>query len=233
MSKLTQSPVWQALEEHYKVTAQVQMRDLFAQDADRFNTFSLRWNDFLLDFSKNRITQDTLALLLNLAEQADVAGWAQKMFRGEKINITEDRAVLHIALRNRANRPILVDGKDVMPDVNANLAHMREFSEAVRNGAWTGYTGKAITDVVNIGIGGSDLGPVMVTEALKPYGKPGLNVHFVIQHRRYASGGNAETLRSRNHAVPCGLENVHHAGDHHERHLGQRMAAAKCAERGQ
>ena len=179
MSKLTQSPVWQALEEHYKVTAQVQMRDLFAHDVDRFNTFSLRWNDFLLDFSKNRITEDTLALLLKLAEQADVAGWAQKMFKGEKINITEDRAVLHIALRNRSNRPILVDGKDVMPDVNANLAHMREFSEAVRNGTWTGYTGKAITDVVNIGIGGSDLGPVMVTEALKPYGKPGLNAHFV------------------------------------------------------
>jgi glucose-6-phosphate isomerase len=179
MSKLTQSPAWQALEEHYKSASQLQMRDLFAQDAGRFDKFSLRWNDFLLDFSKNRLTEDTLALLLDLAEQANVAEWAQKMFNGEKINITEDRAVLHIALRNRSNRPILVDGQDVMPDVNANLAHMREFSEAVRNGAWTGYTDKAITDVVNIGIGGSDLGPVMVTEALKPYGKPGLNVHFV------------------------------------------------------
>ena len=155
------------------------MRDLFAQDAQRFEKFSLYFNDILLDFSKNRITDETLNLLLRLAEQADVAGWAQKMFNGEKINITEDRAVLHIALRNRPNRHILVDGQDVMPDVNATLAHMREFSEAVRNGEWKGYSGKAITDIVNIGIGGSDLGPVMVTEALKPYSKPGLNAHFV------------------------------------------------------
>src|SRR5438128_6298854 len=101
------------------------------------------------------------------------------MFNGEKINLTEQRAVLHIALRNRANRPIVVDGKDVMPEVNAVLAHMKEFSEAIRSGAWTGYTGKRITDVVNIGIGGSDLGPVMVTEALKPYSKRDLKVHFV------------------------------------------------------
>ena len=179
MSKLTQSPAWTALQEHYKSTSSLQMRDLFAQDADRYDKFSLRFNDILLDFSKNRITDATLDLLLALAEQADVAGWAQRMFNGEKINITEDRAVLHIALRNRANRPILVDGQDVMPDVNANLAHMCEFSEAVRSGAWTGYTDKPITDIVNIGIGGSDLGPVMVTEALKPYARPGLNAHFV------------------------------------------------------
>src|SRR5262249_25387842 len=131
------------------------------------------------DFSKNRLTAETFSLLLKLAEQADIKGWTEKMFTGQKINITEDRAVLHIALRNRSNRPIYVDGKDVMPEVNSVLAHMREFSEQVRSGAWKGYTGKPITDIVNIGIGGSDLGPVMVTEALKPYGKPGLNVHFV------------------------------------------------------
>src|SRR6185295_13829132 len=143
------------------------------------DAFSLRFEDILLDFSKNRVTAETMTLLRNLATQANLAGWTAKMFAGEKINTTENRAVLHVALRNRSNRPILVDGKDVMPEVNAVLAHMKEFSDAIRSGDWKGYTGKAITDVVNIGIGGSDLGPVMATEALKPYGKPGLRVHFV------------------------------------------------------
>jgi glucose-6-phosphate isomerase len=155
------------------------MRDLFAQDPKRFEKFSLRFDEILLDFSKNRITQETLGLLLDLARQANVEQWRDRMFRGDKINITEDRAVLHVALRNRSNRPILVDGKDVMPEVNGVLAHMREFSEAIRSGQWKGYTGEPITDVINIGIGGSDLGPVMVTEALKPYSKPGLRAHFV------------------------------------------------------
>lgn len=155
------------------------MRDLFAADPQRFKKFSLRWNDLLVDYSKNRITEKTMSLLFDLARQADVKGWTEKMFRGEKINITERRAVLHIALRNRSNRPIVVDGEDVMPLVNTVLAHMRDFSESVRTGKWKGYTGKAITDVVNIGIGGSDLGPVMVTEALKPYGHERLRCHFV------------------------------------------------------
>jgi len=179
MSSLTQSPAWKALAAHHQTVASLEMRDLFAADPKRFETFSLRFKDILLDFSKNRITAETIQLLRALATQADLKGWTEKMFTGEKINITEDRAVLHIALRNRSNRPILVDGQDVMPEVNAVLAHMREFSERVRSGAWKGYTGKPITDIVNIGIGGSDLGPVMVTEALKFYGKPGLNVHFV------------------------------------------------------
>ena len=135
--------------------------------------------DILFDYSKNRITQETMRLLFDLARQANLAGKIEAMFSGEKINTTENRAVLHVALRNRSNRPILVDGEDVMPEVNRVLAKMRAFSEAVRSGAWKGYTGKAITDVVNIGIGGSDLGPKMVCEALKPYGKPGLRVHFV------------------------------------------------------
>jgi glucose-6-phosphate isomerase len=155
------------------------MRDLFRQDARRFEKFSLRFGDLLLDFSKNRITDKTLGLLLQLAREADVPGWAEKMFTGQKINTTEGRAVLHIALRNRSNRPILVDGKDVMPEVNAVLAHMRKFSDAVRSGGWKGYSGERITDVVNIGIGGSDLGPYMVTEALRPYAQPGLHAHFV------------------------------------------------------
>jgi glucose-6-phosphate isomerase len=170
---------WRALEAHYPKIAPLQMRDLFRQDPQRFDKFSLRFQDILLDYSKNRITAETMRLLFDLARQAELPAWIEKMFTGVKINTTEHRAVLHIALRNRSNRPILVDGKDVMPEVNAVLAHMRTFSDAIRNGSWKGYTGAAITDVVNIGIGGSDLGPVMVTEALKPYHKPGLHVHFV------------------------------------------------------
>ena len=179
MSQLTQSPAWKALAEHYETASKLQMKDLFDFDPERFRKCTLRFNDILLDFSKNRITGETLSLLRALARQADLKGWIDKTFSGEKINITENRAVLHIALRNRSNRPILVDGTDVMPEVNAVLAHMREFTQSVRGGHWLGYTGKAITDVVNIGIGGSDLGPVMATEALKPYSKRGLNLHFV------------------------------------------------------
>jgi glucose-6-phosphate isomerase len=179
MTTPTQLPAWKALEAHHQKVEPLQMRDLFKQDPKRFEKFSLRFEDILFDFSKNRITDETLPLLYELARQSDLKGWTEKMFTGQKINTTEDRAVLHVALRNRSNRPILVDGKDVMPEVNAVLAHMRKFSEAIRSGSWKGYTGKAITDVVNIGIGGSDLGPVMATEALKPYSKPGLHAHFV------------------------------------------------------
>jgi glucose-6-phosphate isomerase len=179
MSTLTSSAAWKALETHQREMANVHMRDLFAQDPGRFHKFSLRFQDLLLDYSKNRITEKTMQLLRDLARQADLKGWTEKMFRGDKINITENRAVLHIALRNRSNRPIVVDGADVMPEVNAVLQHMQTFSDAIRSGQWAGYTGKRITDVVNIGIGGSDLGPVMVTEALKPYAQEGLNVHFV------------------------------------------------------
>src|SRR4051812_48971360 len=193
MSALTQSPAWQALSKHHAQAKSLHMRDLFAKEADRFKNFTLKFEDILLDYSKNRITAETMTLLRSLAKQADLAGWTAKMFAGEKINTTENRAVLHIALRNRSNRRILVDGKDVMPEVNAVLAHMKEFSEAIRSGRWTGYTGKRITDVVNIGIGGSDLGPVMVTEALKPYSKRDLKVHFVSN----VDGTHiAETLRN-------------------------------------
>jgi glucose-6-phosphate isomerase len=155
------------------------MRDLFDRDPQRFERFSLRLGEILFDYSKNRITEETRSLLIGLARQANLAQKIEAMFSGEKINTTENRAVLHVALRNRSNRPILVDGKDVMPEVNRVLAEIRAFSEAVRSGVWKGYSGKVITDVVNIGIGGSDLGPKMVTTALKPYGKPGLQVHYV------------------------------------------------------
>jgi len=179
MTTPTTSPAWQALTAHYETLAPIHMREMFSEDSQRFERFSLRFDDILLDYSKNRITEETMRLLLDLAEQAKLKNWIERMFSGEKINITEDRAVLHVALRNRSNRPIAVDGRDVMPEVNAVLQHMREFTEAVRGGSWTGYTGQAITDIVNIGIGGSDLGPVMATEALKPYGRPDLRVHFV------------------------------------------------------
>ena len=179
MTALAKSPAWKALDAHYKKTAKMHMRTLFEKDPHRFAKFSLMVNDILLDYSKNRVTEETMLLLLKLAEQADVKGWIEKMFAGEKINLTENRAVLHVALRNRSNRPIHVDGTDVMPDVNAVLKHMGRFCRAVQQGKWKGYTGKVITDIVNIGIGGSDLGPVMVTQALKPYGKPGLTPHFI------------------------------------------------------
>jgi glucose-6-phosphate isomerase len=179
MSALTQSPAWQALQAHHQKMMAVHMRDLFSADPQRFEKYSLTCHELLFDYSKNRITDETLSLLLALAHQADLTGWIEKMFNGEKINFTEYRAVLHTALRNRSNRPVSAEGRNVMPEINAVLAQMRTFSEAVRNGAWKGYTGKAISDVVNIGIGGSDLGPMMVCEALKPYAKPGLRVHFV------------------------------------------------------
>lgn len=179
MSALTESPAWIALQQHYQEMQNVHMRDLFAQNPQRFAQFSLRFGDILFDFSKNRINEMTLALLLDLARQANLDQQIEAMFTGQKINITENRAVLHVALRNRSNRPILVDGVDVMPEVNRVLGKMRTFSEAVRSGTWKGYTGKSITDVVNIGIGGSDLGPKMVTLALAHYAQPGLHCHFV------------------------------------------------------
>ncbi len=178
MSAISQSSAWKALEEHAKTTGAQHMRDLFAADPERFGRFSVRLGDLLLDYSKNRITAETISLLVALAREAKLEEWREKMFSGAKINTTEGRAVLHVALRNTADRPIVVDGTDVMPGVMRVREQMRTFSDAVRNGSWRGKTGKAITDVVNIGIGGSDLGPVMVTEALKPYQKPGLRVHF-------------------------------------------------------
>ena len=177
-SNLTQSPAWQKLAAHQKQLETTTMRELFAKDPERFNKFSIEFGGILYDFSKNRITEETLDLLVSLAEQAKVKEMAEAMFTGEKINVTERRAVLHTALRNRSNNPVYVDGKDVMPDVNRVLAKMKDFCARVRSGEWKGYTGKSITDVVNIGIGGSDLGPCMVCEALAPY-QSILTPHFV------------------------------------------------------
>ncbi len=158
---------------------EVHMRQLFADDPRRYEHFSLTFEDMLVDFSKNRINAETLKLLLQLAEETRVADSIERLFSGDKINETENRAVLHTALRNRSNTPVVVDGKDVMHAVNVVLDRMETFSNNLLSGEWKGYTGQRITDIVNIGIGGSDLGGVMVTEALRPYWQPGMQVHFV------------------------------------------------------
>ena len=175
----TNTQAWKALEAHQSQLANTTIADLFKQEQNRFNYYSLNFeNQILVDFSKNKINQETLKLLRQLAKESALDEAINAMFTGEKINRTENRAVLHTALRNRSNTPVYVDGKDVMPEVNAVLAKMSAFCDRVISGEWKGYTGKAITDVVNIGIGGSDLGPYMVTEALRPY-KNRLNMHFV------------------------------------------------------
>ncbi|MFY9260426.1 MAG: glucose-6-phosphate isomerase [Gallionella sp.] len=179
MSKLTQSAAWQALNAHFLTVQSLTMRQLFDDNADRFAQFSIQLDRLLFDYSKNRVTAETMKLLIALAEQSHIKHAIERMFAGDKINVTEQRAALHTALRNRSERPVWVDGKDVMPDVRRVLAQMRQFSESVRSGAHRGHTGKAIRDVVNIGIGGSDLGPLMVCEALKAYASPDLRAHFV------------------------------------------------------
>ena len=179
MSKLTSSPAWQALKAHHAAIEPVHMRQMFRDDPARFDKFSLQLGDLLFDYSKNRISEETIGLLVALAEQAGLPAFIERMFGGEKINFTERRAALHTALRNRSNDPVYMDGKDVMPDVRRVLGLMRRFSDAVRSGEHRGHTGKPISDIVNIGIGGSDLGPLMVCEALKPYADPKLRAHFV------------------------------------------------------
>lgn len=177
--RINQMEEWAALVRHSDVMRSVHMRELFGNDPLRSARFSLEACGLLLDYSKNRITDETFSLLLALAGAVDLQGQIQAMFNGERINVTENRPVLHVALRNRSNRPILVDGEDVMPAVNAVLERMRGFSNAVRDGSWRGFTGKRIRNVVNIGIGGSDLGPYMACEALKAYSCRDLPVRFV------------------------------------------------------
>jgi glucose-6-phosphate isomerase len=179
VENLTSSAIWQQLTAHQQQVAQLQLRDLFDSEPNRFNQYSLQVDELLLDYSKNLITDETFPLLLELARQSNLEARRDAMFSGEAINNTEQRSVLHTALRNDVNKPIVVNGSDVMPDVNAELEKMRAFSEQVRSGQWLGHSGKTITDIVNIGIGGSDLGPVMVSAALKSYHHPDLTMHFV------------------------------------------------------
>jgi len=175
----TKTKAWENLTNHYNEIRDKHMTDMFKEDPDRANTFSAVFEDILIDYSKNRIDHKTIKLLLDLAEEVNLKDAIDSMFTGEKINLTERRAVLHVALRNRLNAPIYVDKKDVMPSINKVLEKMKSFSEEVISGNWKGYTGKSITDIVNIGIGGSALGPLMVTKALRPFQIPHLNVHFV------------------------------------------------------
>ena len=170
---------WADLREHHARLKDVSMRELFTRDARRFEKFSIRFNDILVDYSKNRITEETLDLLLALARETAVADAVQRMFTGDRINETEGRAVLHVALRNSVSHDLHLEGQDVMADVRKVLEKMEEFSNRILSGSWKGYTGERITDIVNIGIGGSDLGPLMVTEALRPYWKEGIRAHFV------------------------------------------------------
>ena len=167
----TQTKAWKALESHFESAKNFQLTELFKNDPDRFKKFTLKFNEILIDYSKNLITDETLDLLLELSKEVGLDNAISAFFDGEKINQTEGRSVLHTALRNSSDRPVLVDGKNVMPDIQAVLDKMKIFSEDIISGKWKGYTGKAITDIVNIGIGGSDLGPLMVTEALTPYKK--------------------------------------------------------------
>ena len=175
----TQTNAWKELENYFATFKGTQMKDMFAKDSQRAAKYSLQFEDIFVDFSKNLIDEKVMSLLLKLAEECGLKDAIEAEFIGEKINKTEKRSVLHIALRNRSNSPIYSDGKDVMPDVNRVLAQMKEFSEKIISGEWKGYTGKAIKSIVNIGIGGSDLGPLMVTEALKPYKKPNITSYFV------------------------------------------------------
>lgn len=175
----TKTSSWKKLEAHYKQMQNLHMRELFQKDKHRFEKFSLKFDDILLDYSKNIIDDETLLLLTDLAKECRLSQAIQQMFEGGSINETEKRAVLHTALRNKSNRAVMAEGKDVMPEVRAVLDKMKVFSEKVISGAWKGYTGKAVKHIVNIGIGGSDLGPLMVTEALKPYQHPHIQLHFV------------------------------------------------------
>ena len=179
MSKLTQSTTWKALEEHYKEISQSHMRDMFTEDPQRFDKFSLKLNDILFDYSKNIINSETMEQLYRLADDCDIKQWIGRMFGGEPINTSENRAVLHTALRNKSDQAIMVDGEDVMPAVREENERVKKLAEAIRTRSWRGYIDQPITDVVNIGIGGSHLGPLMVTEALRPYSLHDLNIHYV------------------------------------------------------
>lgn len=179
MKNLTQSPAWLALQAHYDDIKDIHMKELFAEDEQRFDKFSIHANEIMLDYSKNRINQQTMPLLFDLARQSNLSKWRDELFSGVAINATEGRSVLHSALRNRSNQPVMVDGQDVMPKVRVVLDQMRQFSELVRSGKWRGYNGHRIKSIVNIGIGGSDLGPHVVCDALKPFAQHDLDAYFV------------------------------------------------------
>jgi glucose-6-phosphate isomerase len=236
MSVLVNSKSKSKLDNHFASVKSTSMRELFAKDSQRFKKFSTEFNDILFDYSKNIITEETLTLLSELAKEAGLPSAIEEMFSGQRINRTENRSVLHVALRHRGTEKIMVDGVDVMPGVRAVLAKMRTFTEGLHSGKWVGHTGKRVTDIVNIGIGGSDLGPVMVTEALKPYWVQGLKGHFVSN----VDGTHiAETLKkldpettlflvaSKTFTTQETLTNAHTAREWVMRYFGSEAAIAK------
>ena len=224
----TKTKSWQALRGHFRSMDKILMKDLFAKDKKRFDKFNLRFEDMLVDYSKNIITSETMKLLVKLAGEVKLKDAIGKMFSGDRINETEGRAVLHVALRNRSGRPVIVDGKDVMGDVKKVLEQVKDFSGRVLSGEWKGYTGKPITDIVNIGIGGSDLGPVMVTEALGPYRKD-IIAPLCLQRGRHAHRRDAEENLAGNHAVRHRLQDFHHPGDDDQRAHGARLVPRRGA----
>ncbi len=229
-------PIWAELQAHHQRISGLHMRDLFDADPQRFERFSVEAGDFLLDYSKNRITDETLPLLLRLARDRRLEAWRDRMFDGERINNTEGRAVLHTALRNRSGRPVFVDGEDVMPAVRAVLQRMRDFSARVREGDWTGCSGQRIRDVVNIGIGGSDLGPLMVCHALAGCDEQPLRVHFVsnvdgCMIEQVLSDLNPETtlfiVASKTFTTQETMTNAHSARDWYLRATGDEAGIAR------
>jgi glucose-6-phosphate isomerase len=233
---ISHTPIWAKLKTHQQYIANFHLRDLFALDSKRFENFSIEAEDFLLDYSKNYITHETRNLLLELANKVQLEEWINRLFSGEKVNNTEQRAALHIALRNRSNTPIKVDGKDVMPEINKVLVKMQQFTDKVRNGEWRGYTGKPIESIVNIGIGGSDLGPAMVTKALQGYHHPRLTAYFVSNvdathlNNTLAALDPETTLfiiASKTFTTQETLLNAHSARSWLIKHLGDEKAVAK------
>ena len=235
MQSLTQKPTWQDLLRLRPTFDDIHMRDLFAADDSRAQKFSLQWDDILLDYSKNLITEESLKLLMQLARDCGVEQQRDSMFAGDAINLTEQRSVLHTALRNRSNKEIILEGVDVMPAVNAELDKIRLFSDSLRNGEFTGYSNKRLTDIVNIGIGGSDLGPLMVCEALKPYQSDDLNMHFVsnidgTHINQVLTQINPETtlfiIVSKTFTTQETLTNAHTARDWFMQHVEEKSAIA-------
>jgi glucose-6-phosphate isomerase len=233
---ITTSSAWQALTDHAEQTKDLHLRQLFEEDTERGRNLTLQVGDIYADFSKNRITKETLELLFELARTSGVESLREQMFSGQKINTTEARAVLHTALRNQADEPILTDGQDVLPEIREVLARMSSFSEKVRDGSWVGHTGKQIRTVINIGIGGSDLGPVMVTEALKYYSKRDLSVRFVsnVDSTHFVEATRdldpAETLfiiASKTFTTDETMTNAHSARSWLLKSLGDEAAVAK------
>ncbi len=231
IAAVSASAAWRALAQHQREIRDLHLRELFAKDPTRAERMTLEAAGLILDYSKNRITDETIALLLALAEQSGLRARIDAMFRGDRINVTENRAVLHVALRAPRGTSIVVDGENVVPEVHAVLDKMADFADRVRSGAWKGHTGKRIRNVVNIGIGGSDLGPVMAYEALKHYSDRSLTLPLRLQRRRHRFRRGDARPRRRRDAVHRRLEDVHHAGDDDQRAHGARLVAAGTGRR--